>query len=437
VTRAAKFVGHGLLPAPAYRRGGDFIFVSSIHPLTADGVLPRPGGASPWVGESIVGVQTRTVLDNLDAVLREAGSGLDRVVRVEVQLADATDFPEFKHAYAEVFPVDPPARTTIVVGDEHLVDGARLNLHAVALAADSPYRPETVTCDGVPDPLDAEHAALAVKAGPFVFCSGLPATDYRTGLAVTTQAGAYHGSDAALQAKYVIDNLEKVLIAAGSSLDSGLKVHFYQPDLRTFPIVDREWGERVGVPPTRSSMSCRGLLVPGAMWIANLLALVPGRGLEKRETRQGIAWHPVDAGKANFSPGIRAGQWLFTAGQVPVPDIGKHEWVGAPRGLPNHWSDIELQTDYTMSLLGDQLQANGFGLEDIVDARIYLARPRRDFRGFARAWNRVFDGASNRPAMSIIPSTQADGSDGLMIQGPTIEIDLTATVTMTAEAVPR
>lgn len=369
--------------------------------------------------------QTRVVLESLEAVLTQAGASLGDVLKTEVHLAHAADFPDFKRVYADFFPIDPPARTTIVVGDEHVVPGAHLNLQAVALAGDSNLERVRVETTAAPDPTEAEHASVAVKAGPFVFCSGLPATDFKTGLAVGKAPGfPYFGSDAQIQATYVLDNLAAVLGAAGSSLDQALKVQFYETDLLNFYIVDRTWGERVGVPPTRSSMGCRDFLVPGALWVPNLLALVPGQGLEKQETRAGIRWHPVEAGKANFSPGIIAGDWLFTAGQIPVPDISEPDWVGAPPGLPNHWHDIELQTEFTMELLSEQLAANGFSLADVVDARIYLIEPRRDFRGFGRVWDRMFRDVESKPAMSVIPSKQANGRPGMMIPGPTIEIDL-------------
>jgi enamine deaminase RidA (YjgF/YER057c/UK114 family) len=86
---------------------------------------------------------------------------------------------------------------------------------------------------------------------------------------------------------------------------------------------------------------------------------------------------------------------------------------------------MEVETDYTMKMLAQQLEANGFGLADVVEARIYLSDPRRDFRGFARAWNRWYADVERRPAMSIIPSTQADGSSGVLIEGPGIEVDFT------------
>jgi enamine deaminase RidA (YjgF/YER057c/UK114 family) len=373
-----------------------------------------------------VAAQTAAALAELKGRLAEAGTTLERVLRIEAQLVDASDFVEFRHAYAEVFGAHVPARTTIVVGDEHLIEGARVALHAVALAGDAAWDLEVVHPAALPDAVTAEHAVWAVRAGPFVFCSGFAATDHHTGLSVEAPEHAYHGSDAQLQADAIIDTLATVLDAAGTGLDQGLEVQFYEPDLHTFATVDRGWGARVGVPPARSSMGCRGLLVPGAVWLANLLALVPDHGLEKRETRAGIAWHPVDAGKASFSPGILAGSWLFCAGQIPVPDIARPDWVGAPPGLPHHVSDVERQTDYTLQLLRDQLAANEFALDDVVDARVYLVDPRRDFRGFARAWARTFPPTGARPALSVTPSTQADGSSGVMVRGPLVEIQLTS-----------
>jgi enamine deaminase RidA (YjgF/YER057c/UK114 family) len=75
-----------------------------------------------------------------------------------------------------------------------------------------------------------------------------------------------------------------------------------------------------------------------------------------------------------------------------------------------------------MELLMDQLDGNG--LDDIVEARIYLIDPRRDYRGFDRAWRRIFRGVDPLPAMSLIPSTQTNGDSGIMWPGPRIEIDL-------------
>ena len=419
--------GQGALPAPSFRRAGDYIFVSSIFPLDANGAVVRAQSVSPYVGESDVAAQTRACLDRLRAVLAEAGTSLERTVKAEVYLIEPEDFYEFKLVWKEYFPTNPPARTTAIVGhDQHIVRGSRLAVQAVALAGDSPHQPQTVRVADAPDPMDAEHAPQAMRAGPFVFPSGVSASDYATGLGAKKQPGfPNYGSDPVMQAEFAFQNLGKVLDAAGSGLGQGIKSQLYELDLLNFHHVDQVWGEYLQPPPNRASMGMRGLLTPGAVFLANFMFLAPDEAHQKQETRAGIRWHPVDVRRVNFTPGILVADWLFTAGQVPVPDFSNaSSVVGSPRDLPHHFSDIEIQTEFTMQLLTEQLEGNGFGLADVVDARVFLVDAPRDFRGFSRAWQRIFQSVGHLPSMSLIPSQQADGSTGIMFNGPLIEVDL-------------
>ncbi len=85
---------------------GDFIF--------AAGQL----GIDPQSGELVEGIeaQTRQALTNLSAVLEAASSSLDQVVKATVFLAHMEDFAAMNTVYAEFFPLQPPARSTVVVG---------------------------------------------------------------------------------------------------------------------------------------------------------------------------------------------------------------------------------------------------------------------------------------------------------------------------------
>ena len=60
--------------------------------------------------------QTRRVIEILRAVLEEAGTSLDRVVKTTVFLRDMNDFPQMNSVYAEYFRADiAPARSTVQV----------------------------------------------------------------------------------------------------------------------------------------------------------------------------------------------------------------------------------------------------------------------------------------------------------------------------------
>jgi 2-iminobutanoate/2-iminopropanoate deaminase len=76
--------------------------------------------------------QTRQTFDNLEAILTEAGSGLDRIVKTTVFLASLDDFQGMNSVYAERVGDVPPARSTIEVGA--LPSGALVEIEAVALA---------------------------------------------------------------------------------------------------------------------------------------------------------------------------------------------------------------------------------------------------------------------------------------------------------------
>ena len=82
-------------------RAGGLVFVSGQGPLD-----PATG---ELVGQTIQ-EQTAQCLRNVEAILREAGSSLDRVVSATFLLANPDDFAGMNEEWARWFPSDPPAR---------------------------------------------------------------------------------------------------------------------------------------------------------------------------------------------------------------------------------------------------------------------------------------------------------------------------------------
>jgi 2-aminophenol/2-amino-5-chlorophenol 1,6-dioxygenase alpha subunit len=112
--KAAKPVG----PYPHARRVGELLFLSGIGPRRA-GTNEIPGLTRDAAGNITahdIDVQTRAVIDNLRAVLEEAGSSLENILDVTVYLTDMKrDFAEFNRVYAEYFTDIQPTRTTVGV----------------------------------------------------------------------------------------------------------------------------------------------------------------------------------------------------------------------------------------------------------------------------------------------------------------------------------
>ena len=65
------------------------------------------------VGIGDVRAQTRQVLRNIASILAEAGGGMGDVLKCNVYLADIRGFQAMNEVFAEAFPTDPPARTTV------------------------------------------------------------------------------------------------------------------------------------------------------------------------------------------------------------------------------------------------------------------------------------------------------------------------------------
>jgi 2-iminobutanoate/2-iminopropanoate deaminase len=87
-------------------RTGNMVFTSGqlgLDPTTGNLV---PGGIEP---------ETRQSLTNLRNVLADSGSGMDAVIKTIVFLSDMADFPKMNSVYAEFFPENPPARSTVQV----------------------------------------------------------------------------------------------------------------------------------------------------------------------------------------------------------------------------------------------------------------------------------------------------------------------------------
>ena len=87
-------------------RANGFVFVSgqvAIDPATQQ------------VISGDVAAQTDRVLKNLSAILKAAGSGLDKVVRSTVFLKNMGDFAAMNEVYGKYFTQAPPARSTVEV----------------------------------------------------------------------------------------------------------------------------------------------------------------------------------------------------------------------------------------------------------------------------------------------------------------------------------
>ena len=116
---AAKAIG----PYSQAIRANGFVFVSgqvAIDPETQN------------VIQGDVSAQTDRVIKNLSAILKAAGTGLEKVVRSTVFLKNMGDFAAMNEVYARYFTANPPARSTVEVA--RLPKDVLVEIDVIALA---------------------------------------------------------------------------------------------------------------------------------------------------------------------------------------------------------------------------------------------------------------------------------------------------------------
>ena len=263
--------------------------------------------------------------------------------------------------------------------------------------------------------------APGVKAGNWVFLTGIEAVDYGIGLHPAVAGNPelpYHGLPKhRREGDFVCARFRELLAEAGTSFANTVRLDQYYP---TWKAVDPYHLARRAafgdyIPPSTSVMM-EGLLTRGADISASLLAVVPGDGREPKRVPTPTVTAPLWSG---FVPAVTTGDFVFIAGQMVrgvdgTPDPRAH--------VPSHsrWGGYEIrrQTEYLIrEKFLPALQAAGSSPDNAVKAQVYL-RNTDDTPHFLDVWNHHF--GERQCALSIVPTT-----DFGLVPG-TIEINLVA-----------
>jgi 2-aminomuconate deaminase len=129
---------------PHAKVSGDLVFVSGTSSRRPDNTIAGAEVDEFGATRLDVAVQTRAVIENIQAVLAAAGCGLDDLVQATSFLVDMNDFAAYNAVWAEYFDEQGPARTTVAV---HALPHPHLRIEIQAIAR----RPEAPTDDTAVD----------------------------------------------------------------------------------------------------------------------------------------------------------------------------------------------------------------------------------------------------------------------------------------------
>jgi 2-iminobutanoate/2-iminopropanoate deaminase len=102
-------------------RAGHFVYTSGQLPIN-----PQSGELLSEIKEA-----TAQCIENVRAILEEAGTSLEKAVKTLVFLSDMNDFAAMNEVYAKYFSVNPPARSCVEVA--RLPKNAKVEIEVVAL----------------------------------------------------------------------------------------------------------------------------------------------------------------------------------------------------------------------------------------------------------------------------------------------------------------
>jgi enamine deaminase RidA (YjgF/YER057c/UK114 family) len=248
-----------------------------------------------------------------------------------------------------------------------------------------------------------------VKAGPLVFVSGQVASDFVTGIPKSVEVNTnfpHHGSRIERQTRFICNNLNRCLKAAGSSLERSLFMMAFYTDARELNdaarILESSFG-REKQPPT-TSVILEELPVPGCSLEIDMIGLAPESEHKIETLRPASLPAPVPVGldeQPLFRYGTKAGPWVFTAGLTATDySEGLAQEARINTAFPYYGEAGRLQTEYILKNLQTILAEGGASMADVVKAEVFLT-DLNDFYGMEQVWKKYFP--KDPPARTTVP----------------------------------
>ena len=250
--------------------------------------------------------------------------------------------------------------------------------------------------------------AQGMKAGRWVFATGVMAQDFKNGMAPDVLAERTpHGGrpKREKEALRIYENIDAVLRAAGTDRTNLVRTDQYYTTVKAVPPyqqVRREFLSGRIAPST--SIAQQSLLLAGADMNIQALGVIPQPGFEVTHIKhEALAGRPT----SGYSPALTVGDYIFIPGitSLAIGDEPRRNGVASAALMTEgtQWAGmpIKLETEFIISQrMVQSLALAGAKLEDVIHAQVYLT-DREDYSAFNEAWQKHFK--NSPPSLDIIP----------------------------------
>ncbi len=221
--------------------------IRSGNTLFLSGLISRNGKDNSVI-KGDVAAQTKTVMDNADAVLKAAGMSMSDVVSGRIYITDDSAFQAMNGAWRPYFPSNPPARATVkatLTSADYLVEIQMIAVKGEKKAITTPDE------DGKPGRPNA-NLSSAIQVGNRLYVAG-----------ITGNTAANKG-DVKAQAAESLARIGRTLKAAGHDYSNIVDAVVYLPDLGKFADMNASYVDKlVKDRPARATIGA-GLMGAGS-----------------------------------------------------------------------------------------------------------------------------------------------------------------------------
>src|SRR6202051_340965 len=250
--------------------------------------------------------------------------------------------------------------------------------------------------------------AQGIRAGRWVFATGVMAQDFVNGIApdVLAERAPHAGlPKREKEAQRIFENLDAVLRAAGTDATHLVRTDQYYTTVKAVPPYQQIRRQFLNgrIPPS-TSIAMQKLLLPGADMNIQAMGVIPEKGFEVMHLKHAqLEGRPT----SGYSPALTVGDFIFIPGitSLAVGDEPRRNGVAAAALMAEgaQWGGqpIKLETQFIITQrMAASLALAGASLEDVGRAQIYLT-DRDDYSALHETWTKHFGGTG--PTVSIIP----------------------------------
>jgi enamine deaminase RidA (YjgF/YER057c/UK114 family) len=321
-------IGKARVPYAQGMLAGPWLFATGHMAQDGDGCLDRDVEAAglPHGGLPRNQKEAALVFDRLEAVAAAAGTGLDRVVRVDQYYPTYTAVDHYHVVRRKRLPTIPPSTSMVMQGLS--VPGAEMNVQAIAVLSSSGWSIEPLREPSI-DAHPTSGYPAALLAGDYVFIPGMtpspkPGRSGRNGIAEEAQMPEgylWRSTPIRLETEYIIrEKILPALALAGSSAANVCKVQVYLAHAEDYAPFLQMWNTYFGdAPAALSIIPCAnpGIGQRNARLEINVLAVRDGGAVRKEIVGAGAF-----TGYRGVPGAVRAGDLLLLSGLMAVDRDG-------------------------------------------------------------------------------------------------------------------